>query len=234
MKSWIWISKALVVQNHPSSQQFTSRLFEVFNNDIGWIAARALGEIGGTDTVLTKRNHVNIKILYAQKFVNGMLPRIMDGARVSTNPQSQAAYLVALTSLIKSIPKTTYIHEMPSLVPLLLRALELPDNDIKANVIDTFLVTTERDPSEDVVSEHALTLVSAMLKNILVQDMPSIRVRIAALRYLGSLPKIVRYDILHPSKSKVIRDLAKVLDDPRRSVRKQAVDARTNWFKYNG
>ena len=52
------------------------------------------------------------------------------------------------------------------------------------------------------------------------------RVRTAALRYLGILPGIVRYDVLHPHKSVVIRELAKALDDPKRSVRREAVDAR--------
>lgn len=50
--------------------------------------------------------------------------------------------------------------------------------------------------------------------------------RIGALRYLGILPTIVRYDVLHPSKAIVIRELAKVLDDPKKSVRKEAVDTR--------
>lgn len=52
------------------------------------------------------------------------------------------------------------------------------------------------------------------------------RVRIAALRYLGLLPTIVRYDVLHPCRPSVIRTLAKALDDTKRSVRKEAVDAR--------
>ena len=52
------------------------------------------------------------------------------------------------------------------------------------------------------------------------------RVRIAALRLLAILPKIVRYDVLHPHKAAVVRELVAVLDDPKRSVRKEAVDAR--------
>lgn len=52
------------------------------------------------------------------------------------------------------------------------------------------------------------------------------RVRIAALQYLGVLPSIIRYDVLHPYKVTVIRDLAKVVDDPKRAVRKEAVDTR--------
>jgi DNA repair/transcription protein MET18/MMS19 len=39
----------------------------------------------------------------------------------------------------------------------------------------------------------------------------------------------VRYDILHPSKPTVIKELAKAVDDPKRAVRKEAVDARTAW-----
>lgn len=52
------------------------------------------------------------------------------------------------------------------------------------------------------------------------------RVRIAALRYLAVLPSLVKYDVLHPQKATVLRELAKALDDPKRAVRKEAVEAR--------
>jgi len=135
------------------------------------------------------------------------------------------------------VPKATYSHEMKSLMPLFLRGLELPDPEIRASVIDTFLAAAEGDPSdsdESLVSEHASTLVSTMLKNCLLEGMPSMRVRITALRYLGVLPGILRYDVLHPHKSVVIRELAKAVDDPKRSVRKEAVNTRMIWFKYRG
>jgi len=142
---------------------------------------------------------------------------------------------VALTSLIKSVPRAAYVHEMPSLIPLLLRGLDLPDPDIRGNIIDTFLAAAEGEsPEKSLVSEHSVTLVNAMLRNSKVGDMTSIRVRTSALRYLGILPNIIRYDVLHPYKPRVLRELADVLDDPKRVVRKEAVDARTNWFKYKG
>lgn len=71
-------------------------------------------------------------MLYAQRFFNSVLPRITQGARnpeskISdvyaplffpepdvTDPQRQNAYLVALTSLIKAVPKEAYTHELPS------------------------------------------------------------------------------------------------------------------------
>jgi len=124
---------------------------------------------------------------------------------------------------------------MSSLMPLLLRSLDLRDTEIRANVIDTFISAVGSESTDHcAISEHASTLVSTMLKNSMASEVSSARVRIVALRYLGILPDVVRYDVLHPYKAIVIRELAKVLDDPKRSVRKEAVDARTNWFKYNG
>jgi len=153
----------------------------------------------------------------------------------SSQSHEQSAYRVALVSLIKSMPQTAYMHEMPSLMPLLIRGLDLPDAEIRASVIDTFISAVGSDSTEHSgIYEHASTLVSIMLRNSIASEMSSTRVRIAALRYLGILPNIVRYDVLHPYKPTVIRELEKVLDDPKRSVRREAVDARTSWFKYNG
>jgi DNA repair/transcription protein MET18/MMS19 len=59
-------------------------------------------------------------------------------------------------------------------VPLFLRGLELPDAEIKASVIDTILTIAEGDSSEqNLMSEHVSTLVSVMLKNCVVERMPS-------------------------------------------------------------
>jgi DNA repair/transcription protein MET18/MMS19 len=114
-------------------------------------------------------------------------------------------------------------------------------------VIETLLAAAEADTSDEsvghLVSEHANTLVSTMLGNCMIEQMSSMvssisserdsatnpmsqRVRTVALRYLGVLPSIVRYGVLHPHKSTVIRELAKAVDDPKRSVRKEAVNTR--------
>ncbi|TFK74969.1 ARM repeat-containing protein [Pluteus cervinus] len=231
--TWSWISKALVVRSHPLANDFIDHLFDLFGEEgINWAAAKALGQIGSGDEVLTKKNHCIVKVLHAQRYVAKVLPRIIAGAKDANERTRQTAHLVALTSLIKSIPRAAYAQELPSLIPLLLRGLELPDPEIRVNVIGTFQAAAEGDPSEQsIVEEHALTLVSSMLKNCMVDQMPAMPVRIAALKYLGVLPSIVRYNILHPQKSHVVRELGKVLDDPKRVVRKEAVDAR---FTYSG
>ncbi|OSD04782.1 ARM repeat-containing protein [Trametes coccinea BRFM310] len=232
-----WIGKALLVRSHPSAIVVVDRLFELFDDDsVSWDAARAIGRIPGPDKVLTKRNHAVIKILYAQKYCNAVLPRIIEGAKMSVSTR-QSAFLVALAALIKSVPKSTYVQQMSSLMPLLLRGLDLPDNEIRASVIDTLQATaasSSKDKDNSLLAEHASSLVSTMLKNSLVSNMPSVRVRVSALRFLATLPDVVRYDVLHPQKATVIRELGKALDDPKKAVRKEAVEARTNWFKFTG
>ena len=59
-----------------------------------------------------------VQFLAVQKFTNELLPRLMKNAQGSSgepaNPMIQTAYLVGLSSLIRAIPKATYVHEMPA------------------------------------------------------------------------------------------------------------------------
>ncbi|EIN09656.1 ARM repeat-containing protein [Punctularia strigosozonata HHB-11173 SS5] len=234
--AWVWITRALLIRNHSDAMVQVDVLFSLFDDqDLGWDAARAVGRVATAENVLTKRNHAISRILYAQKYCNALLPRVLQGAKTGEDSTLQNTYLVALTSLITALPKATYTTEMPTLMPLLLHGLELPDFEIRFNVITTLLAAAEGEKGKSgdkeghIVSEHANTLVNVMLKNSMVSSMPSMRVRTAALRYLAMLPDLVRYDVLHPQKAFVLRELAKVLDDPKRAVRAEAVNARSRW-----
>ncbi|KAF8889317.1 ARM repeat-containing protein [Infundibulicybe gibba] len=237
MKAWTWISRALVIRSHPLAMQFVDRLFDVFgDSSINWDAARAIGYIGAQDDVLTKKHHTVVKILHAQKFSNAILLGSLRVRRIqAVDPLTQTAHLVAMASLIKSSPKATYEPQMASLVPLLLRGLDLPDPSIRADVIDTLFAAAQGASADaNPISEHAPALIACMLRNCTAREMPTMRVRVAALRYLAVLPSIVRYDKLHPQKAGVIRALAEALDDPKRAVRREAVEARTNWCVHYG
>jgi hypothetical protein len=60
-------------------------------------------------------------------------------------------------------------------MPLFLLALELPEKAMRANVIETLLSVGGDDARiNDVISEHAPALVSAMLKNCMLLEMPSV------------------------------------------------------------
>ena len=55
-----------------------------------------------------------------------------------------------------------------------MRGLEFQDPSLRADVIDTFLTAAEGDASgQKFVSEHASTLVTLMLKNCMLTEMPA-------------------------------------------------------------
>ena len=59
-------------------------------------------------------------------------------------------------------------------MPLLLRGLSLPDNEIRAGIIDTLIATTNPNGKDnELVSKYASSLVTVMLKNARAKDMPS-------------------------------------------------------------
>jgi len=132
-------------------------------------------------------------------------------------------------------------------MPYLLRGIDVAEEDMRASVINTLIsVAEEQSAGEgDVISEHASTIIAALLKNADHRITPSPvgpdlaeacvihgstrfpqRLREASLRCLGLIPSNIQYSILHPHKKIVLGRLAIALDDPKRAVRKEAVDAR--------
>jgi len=56
---------------------------------------------------------------------------------------------------------------------------------------------------------------------------------LASLEFLGLLPEYIPYLTLHPQKTLVLKELGiKAIDDPKKVVRKAAVDCRSKWFSY--
>ncbi|KAI6041217.1 ARM repeat-containing protein [Pisolithus marmoratus] len=181
-----------------------------------------------------------VSILYAQKYLDAVLPRILEATQTVTGSSRETAYLVALASVLNAVPKALYLSQMTKLMPLLIRGLDLEDPALRVDIINILTNTVDAASDEkSSLTTYASTLVLVMLKNSMVADMPDSRwntpviglqrVRIAALKYLALLPGVIRYDVLHPYKAQVLKELGKVLDDPRRAVRKEAVDARTKW-----
>ncbi|KAJ7019462.1 ARM repeat-containing protein [Mycena alexandri] len=250
IRVWTWISKALLVRNHPSAlSDFIHRLFDLFGDaTVGTDAAKAFGDIASADAVraslafLFPSTFDKRTVPMGSKFATGILPRLMNGARNESDAVQQHTHLIALTALLKAIPNAAYAHEMDELLPLLLRALPLPDAQIRANVLETLLAaaqathapTTSSTSSTHatVLAEHAATIVRAVLGYTRAEtELTSTRIRISALRYLRTLPALIPYAVLHPVKAEALRVLGAALDDPKRAVRREAVDAR---FKYTG
>lgn len=238
---WVVVARALVVQNHERGEQYVDNVFALLEDpQVGRNAGKAIGDIAlNNDGVLTKKNYASVRLFALQKLCSRILPRVVSGYKESKDAHLQDAYLVALASLIRAVPKATYAEYLPTLMPILLRGLDLEDTELRVNIFET-LLQVAKDAADlgasntGPLAEYASSLVKASLSNSQSSEETNPRVQICALRLLAILPSALRYDILHPYKTQVVRQLGQVLDDQRRAVRKEAVDCRATWFQFNG
>ncbi|KAG9088547.1 hypothetical protein FS749_002072 [Ceratobasidium sp. UAMH 11750] len=236
LKVWAAVARALVVRDHPKGEEYTNEVFKLLeDHQIGRDAGKIIGSIAlNDDGVLTKQNYSIVRLFALQKFCSRVLPRVIAGYRDSQGLDTnlREAYLVALAALIRAVPKATFAHMMPTLMPILLRGLSLQDTELRMNIFET-LLQVAKDSAEIAggsgstpLVEHAGSLVRASLTNSQPSEAGTPRVQMCALQLLAVLPSTLRYDLLHPYKAQVIRQLGLVLDDRKRAVRKEAVDCR--------
>ncbi|KAF8757616.1 RNAPII transcription regulator C-terminal [Rhizoctonia solani] len=208
LQVWVAVTRALVVQSHQKGDECVNNVFS-----------------------LSKIPCATIRLFALQKLCARLLPRVILGYKESKESLIQDAYLVALASLIKAVPKSTYAEYLSVLMPILLRGLSLEGTELRTNIFQT-LLQVAKDTAElsatntGPLAEHAGSLIKAALSNSQHSEAITPSIQVCALQLLAILPGALRYDILHPYKSEVIRKLGSALDDRKRAVRKEAVDCR--------
>lgn len=162
------------------------------------------------------------------------------------------AHLTALAGILSTISTDLVMPELPTLLPLLLQSLDLQTPDsvaVRTATLDTLAVII-RDNGVSVIDKcgHVHSLVLRLLKtteNRTGSDVINTpRLRIDALKCLyllatRQIPTEVASNARPPpgispllsEKNQVLRSLRFVLDDPKRDVRKAAVDARSAWLR---
>jgi DNA repair/transcription protein MET18/MMS19 len=141
-------------------------------------------------------------------------------------------YLIALSNIISNIPKEILLPELPTLLPLLLQCLNLPSPVLRANALNTLYVMVMESP--EIISPHLETMIPILTSQIKISPSNPPKVRITALRCLAILPSHLNFTDIDPFRKTVIRAIGEVLDDPKRVVRKEAVDCRHAWYTCGG
>lgn len=183
---------------------------------------------------------------------------VSTNASASPTPSSTShikpAHLTALSGILSTISPSLVMPELPTLLPLLLQTLDLQTADsqaVRSATLDTLAVII-RENGVGVIEScgHVQSLVTRLLNT--TQYTPAApgsagsingtRLRVDALKCLfllaqtpssdaPAVPKAGKLSPLLPVKSQVLRSLRMVLDDPKRDVRKAAVDARGAWLR---
>ncbi|GAA5841768.1 hypothetical protein JCM9279_003101 [Rhodotorula babjevae] len=238
LRVWIWAAKGLIVRSDARGYAMVERVLALFHDEtLGRTAAASLGAIAEEkDGVLAKDNFAVIRLLYKQRFFTFLLPKLVNSYKEATGP-GQTVYLAALSSLLQHLPKQLALTELPKLIPLLITSLDLPDASLRANVLDALSTLVAEVPAE---LDNAISgIVAKVLRGLsgetaTAQGRAAVHLRLSSLAFLSVLPAHVPYLSLHGQKATVLKELGRAIDDPRRDVRRAAVDARSRWFLYSG
>ncbi|NXT32191.1 MMS19 protein, partial [Pelecanoides urinatrix] len=218
------VTKALVLRYHPLSSRLTDKLLGLLGDaELGPAAADGFSLLmAESPDVLHKGCHADVRIMFRQRFFTDNVPKLVQGFH-GAGPDVKANYLKGLSHVLNHLPKPVLVTELPTLLSLLLEALSCSDRVVQLSTLGCLQPLLLEAPQ--IMSLHVDTLVTKFLS---LTSSPAMAVRIAALRCahaLTSLPTTV----LLPYKARVIRALAKPLDDKKRLVRKEAVAARGEW-----
>ncbi|KFP53470.1 MMS19 nucleotide excision repair protein, partial [Cathartes aura] len=218
----LWVRPAL---GRPVSGLSPSQLLGLLGDaELGPAAADGFSLLmAESPDVLHKGCHADVRIMFRQRFFTDNVPKLVQGFH-GAGPDTKANYLKGLSHVLNHLPKPVLVTELPTLLSLLLEALSCSDRVVQLSTLSCLQPLLLEAPQ--IMSLHVDTLVTKFLS---LTSSPTMAVRIAALRCahaLTSLPTTV----LLPYKARVIRALAKPLDDKKRLVRKEAVAARGEWF----
>jgi DNA repair/transcription protein MET18/MMS19 len=243
------IAKALILRLSPKTNDLLSSLVSLLDSNkypprVCRTAASGFGSILAPDDVLSKKNYFQIRLLAPQRVFQVLTPLISAKFKSSSSSEEKQSYLTALSGVVATVPSEIVLPQLPTLFPLLLQSLDLSDQAVKISTLETIAIMIANNPSALEESGHIPALVKRLLtsaaipksqaKQTSISSLP--RTRRLATKCLALLPSHIttsgsRTNPLLPLKRDVLQGLMRVLDDPKRDVRKEGVDARAAWIR---
>ncbi|KAI3364757.1 hypothetical protein L3Q82_000968 [Scortum barcoo] len=217
----IWVAKALLLRYHPLSTALTDKLFSLLDDaDLGAMAADGFSLLMSDSVdVLNRGCHADVRIMYRQRFFSENSAKLVQGFNAASQ-EKKPNYLKALSNIVNKLPKQVQVTELPALLSLLLEALSCPDRGVQLSTLSC-LEPVLVDPPPALIQQLE-ALVSRLLA---LTSSPAMNVRIASLRCIHAVSHFPVHEVL-PFRARVLRALARPLDDKKRLVRSEAVQAR--------
>ncbi|KAJ5124909.1 uncharacterized protein N7515_008734 [Penicillium bovifimosum] len=261
IRTIFWLSKALILRLAPTTTNIITTLLTLLSSpdpQTSTTSSQSFTLLLSDDDIISPTNGANIRLLSRQRLFTTVIPLISSRIRevniagTDTTPSHiKPAHLTALAGILSTIPTALVMPELPTLLPLLLQSLDLQTADsvaVRTATLNTLAVII-RDNGVAVIDQcgHVNSLVTRLLKTTVTNPGPgavnSPRLRAEALKCLNLLathqvPGAANnarappgVSPLLPVKKQVLLALRAVLDDPKRDVRKAAVDARGAWLR---
>ncbi|XP_023311835.1 MMS19 nucleotide excision repair protein homolog isoform X2 [Anoplophora glabripennis] len=215
-----WITKALVMRNHSTAKLWSDMLLLYLEQD-DTVAKGFKIIMNDSYDSLSPVSYCKKMLLYQQKFFVLVTNKLC----ANFSPEKKS-YLIATGYLIECVSEQALLLQFKKILKLVILCLEeCNDPEVLCNILrrlKSFIVN-----NESILQENLEDFLSRILKLTIYEH--SMNVRVAALQCLIHFSALPLYRIL-PFKQKVLYHLESCIDDKKRLVRKEAMEARALWF----
>ena len=253
--------KALILRLSPKTDEYLKQSVDLLSpsqypQTVSHKVAVGFATIQAPDDILSKQNYAQIRLLVPQRVFQTVTPLLAERFRASESPLEKENYLIALSGILASVASDIVMPELPTLLPLLLQSLDIADQTVKIATLETLAVVISNNPTALVDSGHVQSLTKRLvsvatsrkakaskLQATVMQGKgpPAVqenlpKARRLATRCLTLMPKFIaasgsQANPLLTLRREVLHGLTTILDDAKRDVRKEAVDARAAWLR---
>ncbi|TMW63550.1 hypothetical protein Poli38472_002491 [Pythium oligandrum] len=232
LQIYVWIAKALVIRGHKQHAPVCLRfLCQFLTARAGSVTPELQMEVAKNfqllvteyPDVLNRKCGASITFLFRQRTFDLVFPTLLEFIRGNA-PSETTAALVAFSHVIASSPRAMYMPHLGSIFPLMVQAINTDDRALGSSAISTF--RTLLFESLEVVKPFLKDVFPGLLKQ--AQQGTGALDRRDALECLSKLSTIP-YELIHPYKDTVLKQLLVCLNDRKRFVRHVAVRVRNQW-----
>nr|CAI5857933.1 unnamed protein product [Callosobruchus analis] len=215
----VWMTKALLMKNYPDSFVFVDLLIKLLEQ-YPEVGSELKIILNSSYECLSDTSHCKCMPLYRQKFFVYVTNRMVESL-------DNIVYLKVIGHLIEYAPQQAVLFQFKKIRKMVLMCLEKCDEPEVLVVILRCLKQIINDDCK-AIDSNLDDFLMRVLK--LTTFKTSMDVRIEALQCLSVMTIAFPVYKLLPHKNVVIHYLAGCIDDRKRLVRKEAMDARSLWF----
>lgn len=205
-----WLAKGLLARQDVQGYEIAHYITSLLYGEESGYAARVFGVLVAPDRLLVKENGCNVRSLYRQRLLLETLPSIEE------YPSSSS--LIALAALLRYTPSSAIPFER--IFPLLLASLRLSIPLVQRAALECIVASSQLEVLVPYLSQ-IIPRFLALTKSQMVE------VRAAAIDALSAVSQLEDAGRWRPI---VLRGLVAALSDPKRDVRKRAVDCRQRFY----
>ncbi|KAJ2723725.1 hypothetical protein GGI07_002434 [Coemansia sp. Benny D115] len=231
-----WVARALVNCNDKRGYESVSWLLDQISSNASAQASVEAAQgldiiLGDHDWCITAATHGVLKVLAKQRFYSTVVPQIKIRFNEAADDLVKTNLLVALTSVVRHMPKSVLMNGVESIVPLLLSAIRLTQGPLKAASIRTITMVMLESP-ETLQEDLATDIVPLLATALTLSSANTVEVRRSACDALALVPEKYIYTVVHTARKEVLKTLVKARDDQKRLVRQDATKAYNKWLSF--